>query len=582
MSSSDDDVPLSMMNLGSKKKMVKKEKKHKKDKKSKKNKKNRKRSRSSSSSSSSSKRVSSKKQKSRSGGPSRNMKAMNETELLDGAMKAYKWWEAPPQEEVEDEDGNLYVPHWRSLEHVGVIFPPEHEIMYDDDGNRVCMLYDGEPVELTREQDEIANFYAKSMTAMQLQKEHTAKIFNKNFMAGFRKALGKDHIVKDFSKCDFGPIKKRLDVLRDRKKEASKVEKEKLKEERALVQRTFGYALVNGRVQRVGNTTIEPPGLFRGRGEHPKMGTIKKRVPPEAITINVSRCSAVPRCPIPGHAWGSVVHKPDVTWLAMWKENINGSVKYVYLNSGSEFKGKSDRDKYEKARKLKRYIGKIRKDYRKKLTAKNLDDAQLATAIWFIDILALRVGGEKGEDEADTVGCCSLRKEHFIFEPTEESPHPSDMCFTLDFLGKDSMRYFQVIDLADERYAEHGVGAKVYANIKKFWKKAKKGSDQMFDRLDPGVVNSHLKSVMPGLSAKVFRTYNASITLEDRLPVEIPDDLASAEQVLIYNAANREVAILCNHQRSVPASFDESFKKLKAKESLKMKQIEELKVMYKR
>ena len=54
-----------------------------------------------------------------------------------------------------------------------------------------------------------------------------------------------------------------------------------------------------------------------------------------------------------------------------------------------------------------------------------------------VDILALRVGAEKGEDEADTVGCCSLRKEHFSFEPGPESPHPSDMCFTLDFLGKD-------------------------------------------------------------------------------------------------------------------------------------------------
>ena len=34
-----------------------------------------------------------------------------------------------------------------------------------------------------------------------------------------------------------------------------------------------------------------------------------------------------------------------------------------------------------------------------------------------IDVLALRVGGEKGEDEADTVGCCSLRVEHMKFNP---------------------------------------------------------------------------------------------------------------------------------------------------------------------
>ena len=36
-----------------------------------------------------------------------------------------------------------------------------------------------------------------------------------------------------------------------------------------------------------------------------------------------------------------------------------------------------------------------------------------ATALYFIDKLALRAGNEKDPDEsADTVGCCSLRVEH--------------------------------------------------------------------------------------------------------------------------------------------------------------------------
>jgi len=43
-------------------------------------------------------------------------------------------------------------------------------------------------------------------------------------------------------------------------------------------------------------------------------------------------------------------------------------------------------------------------------------------AMWIIDILALRVGGEKDSDkEADTVGCCSLRVEHFTFLDPEVS-----------------------------------------------------------------------------------------------------------------------------------------------------------------
>lgn len=38
---------------------------------------------------------------------------------------------------------------------------------------------------------------------------------------------------------------------------------------------------------QVGNFRVEPPSLFRGRGEHPKMGKVKKRVYPRDITINI-------------------------------------------------------------------------------------------------------------------------------------------------------------------------------------------------------------------------------------------------------------------------------------------------------
>jgi DNA topoisomerase-1 len=33
----------------------------------------------------------------------------------------------------------------------------------------------------------------------------------------------------------------------------------------------------------------------------------------------------------------------------------------------------------------------------------------MAVALYFIDVLALRAGHEKEEDEADTVGCCTLK-----------------------------------------------------------------------------------------------------------------------------------------------------------------------------
>lgn len=38
---------------------------------------------------------------------------------------------------------------------------------------------------------------------------------------------------------------------------------------------------------QVGNFRVEPPGLFRGRGDHPKMGQYKRRIYPRDITINI-------------------------------------------------------------------------------------------------------------------------------------------------------------------------------------------------------------------------------------------------------------------------------------------------------
>jgi hypothetical protein len=38
--------------------------------------------------------------------------------------------------------------------------------------------------------------------------------------------------------------------------------------------------------------------------------------------------------------------------------------------------------------------------------------------------------------------------------------------------------------------------------------------EDLFDKLDTNKLNTHLKNIMPQLTAKVFRTYNASITLD--------------------------------------------------------------------
>jgi DNA topoisomerase-1 len=70
---------------------------------------------------------------------------------------------------------------------------------------------------------------------------------------------------------------------------------------------------------------------------------------------------------------------------------------------------------------------------------------------------------------------------------------------------------------------------------------------------------------MKGLTAKVFRTYNASITFQQQLDKGTPKKATLQEKLNAYNKANRMVAILCNHQRSVPKTHDASIGKMREK-----------------
>ena len=157
-------------------------------------------------------------------------------------------------------------------------------------------------------------------------------------------------------------------------------------------------------------------------------------------------------------------------------------------------------------------------------------DNQIGVCTYLIDKLALRVGNEKGEDEADTVGCCSLRCEHVRFE--------GDNKITFDFLGKDSMRYLNTVE----------VEPVVYRLLEKFTS-GKQPGDDIFDSVNASKLNDHLKDSMDDLSAKVFRTFNASVTLQSELlkgNIDADNDTVETK-VKFYEDCNRKVAILCNH-----------------------------------
>ncbi|SGY13579.1 BQ5605_C010g05899 [Microbotryum silenes-dioicae] len=457
------------------------------------------------------------------------------TENGDGEEGAYKWWED------QSNDGTT---KWKTLEHNGVMFPPEYE------PHGVKMKYEGKPVDLPPEAEEVASFFAAILETDYVKNPVFVKNFFDSWLGVLKAFPPRDGTkITTFEKCDFTPIFAHLETAKAKKKEMTATQKKEAKAIRDITEEPYKTCLLDGRKEKVGNFRIEPPALFRGRGEHPKTGllkvsnlsrhhSVKTRVRPEQITINIGKDAKVPTPPA-GHHWKSVVHDDTVTWLATWKENVNGNVKYVFLAAGSSLKGQSDLKKFEKARALKDHVARIRRDYTADLKDKEMVVRQRATAIYLIDRFALRNGNEKGEDEADTVGCCSLRFEHVTLTPPTK--------VTFDFLGKDSIRYVNEVEVDEQ----------VFKNLKIFKKEPKTIGDLLFDRLSclfepsqTSTVNKYLNSYMDGLTAKVFRTYNASYTFQEQLK-DTPADGSIADKILAYNRANRLVAVLCNHQRSV-------------------------------
>lgn len=388
-------------------------------------------------------------------------KAAKKEESEDEGNEEYRWWDAPKKE-----DDTI---KWDTLEHNGVIFPPEYEPL----PSNVKLRYDGAPVNLQLEAEEVAYFFGAMLHSTHNVENPT---FQKNFFNDFKEVLdrtggatdrnGNKVAIKEFSKLDFTQMFEYYHAKNEERKNRPASEKKAEKAAKDEIEAPYKYCIWDGRKEMVGNFRVEPPGLFRGRGEHPKTGKVKKRVMPEQITINIGPNAQVPSPP-PGHKWKEIKHDNKATWLAMWQENINGAYKYVMLAANSTVKGQSDFKKFEKARELKYYIDHIRADYEKALKSELMADRQRATAVYLIDKFALRAGNEKdSENEAETAGCCNLKYEHITLRP------PNTVIF--DFLGKDSIRF----------YDEVVVDPQVFRNLKIFKKPPKGEGDDVFDRLN--------------------------------------------------------------------------------------------------
>ena len=427
---------------------------------------------------------------------------------------------------------------WNTLSHRGPYFS---HLMEPYKPLGASLIYDGKKYKLNAKEEELAGFYAKRLISDSsgniIEKFTENADFNKNFWEDFQTYLTPEHksVFKKFDKIKFDDIVEKITENKEKLKEEAKLDKnKKLRTEEK--KRTYGFAKVDGKLQAIGNYTVEPASIFLGRGADNKLrGKIKTPINPEDVIINVGKNDKVPTPP-EGHKWNAVVHDQKAKWLARWTDPLTNSIKYVLFSAQGKFKGQSDFAKYVKAEKLNDEIENIRKNYMADANSSNNKQKQLGTVLYLIDKHGLRVGNEKDEDDTETVGASTLLVENIKLD----KKRPNNI--TLEFLGKDSILYKK----------EHQVPPVLYKNFIELIKnKGKK--DQIFDSISSKDINEYLKKFDPDFSAKVFRTRLATEVMSKALDDlgDIPEDSTKAQQKTLFRKANAQVAEILNHQRTV-------------------------------
>ena len=462
---------------------------------------------------------------------------------------------------------------WNTLEHNGIAFPPEYQ------PRGISISIDGERLMLDRYQEELVYAWAKKKDTHYVQDS----VFQSNYLNDFKKLLpeGFQHItsIKD---VDFSEAFKLIDHEKkvketeiERIRNLSYEEKKKLlsakRAEREKLKAVYGKAIVDGIDVDIANWLVEPPGIFMGRGQHPLRGKWKPRVRPQDVTLNLGEDASIPE-----GTWQNVVHDHSSTWLATWMEKLTGKRKYVWLHDSSVLRQNNDKEKYDKAVKLERHIGKVQKEIiNRMLNTRDINQKKIATVCYLIFRLAMRVGDEKDPEEADTVGASTLRVEHIKFPCNN-----GKQFIEFNFLGKDSVPWQKTLEVNSEDVRG------LYNNLKSFMSDKESGY-HIFDGITSGKVNVFLRGIdprnVPGLTAKVFRTYIATKTLKESLanpPIRVNKNSSQAQKIYVARMANLKAAITCNHKKGIDARNPASKKALeKFEESINKKQeiIEELK-----
>ena len=417
----------------------------------------------------------------------------------------------------------------KQLIHNGVLIPDS----YKPQG--FSIVFRGKPLVLSPLQEEMAVKFAQKFGTPYVEDA----TFRSNFMKAFAGALGlKGKItLKDF---DWTPITKWVEAERNRKANMSKDEKKQLAAERKKIREErkerYGWATVDGTRMEIASYTVEPPGIFMGRGKHPDRGKWKPAIETKDLTLNLS-----PDAPTPPGEWAGREWRPGELWIARWTDKLNSKVKYVWFHDATPMKQERVQEKFDLALALESKVDQVRAHIQQNLTAEDVKRRKVATVAYLIDVFNIRVGDEQ-ETESGTVGATSLRREHIRLG------HDSPPRVRLHFLGKDSILF--------ER--ENEVSGAAYRNLEEFIS----DGDRVFSGITTDDVREFLSEAMPRLSPKVFRTFSATQLYRKELnSSKVTPESQDNEKKMALMEANAAVAQLLNHQKAVPKKWQETYQK---------------------
>ncbi len=438
------------------------------------------------------------------------------------------------------------------LIHNGVAVPEPHE------PRGLVLTIRGRPVALTPAQEEMALAWAKKQGTPYVED----RTFVRNFLADFSRELGYDPPLT-LEEIDFGPAIRLVEEEKEARARMSREERKELaarrKAQREALRERYGYVIVNGERVELANYIVEPSGIFMGRGDHPLRGRWKPGPRQSDITLNLS-----PDAPRPPGEWAAIVWEPDALWVARWQDKLSGKMKYVWLGDTAPIKQAREAQKFDQAHELEANLQIVREQIARDLDAADPKRRMLATVCYLIDALCMRVGDEKDPDEADTVGATTLRPEQVRLHP--------DGTAEFRFLGKDSVLWHKKIALPDavrRNLAERIAEARPPANAKNPGKRhPTREKPQLFPDISSRDVNAYLSSIVPGLTAKVFRTHHATMAVARSLATSgVGAEDPEYVKWKAASLANLEAAILCNHTKKAPANWAASRKRMEEQQA---------------